>query len=63
MRDDCDLKAAYTTPETSKHNVKAVRALRVAREAGRVNFATIDEASIVAKLAKARCVLDWSDFR
>jgi ATP-dependent DNA helicase RecQ len=54
MRDDCDVKAVYTTPETLKHNVRVVEALRVAGERGRVNFATIDE---------AHCVLDWSDFR
>jgi superfamily II DNA helicase RecQ len=54
MCDDCDLKAVYTTPETLKHNDRAIRALRVAAEAGRVSFATIDE---------AHCVLEWSDFR
>jgi ATP-dependent DNA helicase RecQ len=53
IREDCDLKAVYTTPQTLKHNVRVVRALRVATDAGRVNFATIDA---------AHCVLDWSDF-
>jgi superfamily II DNA helicase RecQ len=54
MGDDCDLKAVYTTPETLKHNVRAIKALRFAAEARRVNFATIDE---------AHCVLECSDFR
>jgi superfamily II DNA helicase RecQ len=54
MSDDCDVEAVYTTPETLKHNVRVVTALRVAREGGRVNFATIDN---------AHCVLGWSDFR
>jgi ATP-dependent DNA helicase RecQ len=54
MGDDCDLKAVYTTPETLKHNIRAIKALQFAAEVGRVNFATIDE---------AHCVLEWSDFR
>jgi superfamily II DNA helicase RecQ len=54
MGDDCDFKAVYTTPETLKHNVRAIKALRFAAEEGRVNFATTNE---------AHWVLEWSGFR